>query len=76
VFWQKFISLSMSHTHTTIVEEFFFAAIMEYQTNYFTNKNICYLFDSLESLYDPIKAQEVGYTHLIGPSKLNKNILA
>lgn len=74
-FWDTFISSSNSYTHTTIAEEFLLAAILEYNAYHSYESDISYLFDSLESLYSPIKAKEIGYTHLIGMSKSNVNVI-
>lgn len=62
-----------------LVEQYFLAACIEYHKNQINTPyhgvNIECLFASQEEAFTPSKAEEVGYTHLIGDTKKN-SILA
>lgn len=68
--------LSSKRSHMTIFEQYLLAACIEYHKNKqgpYKNIDIQYLFNSAADAFNPDKAEEVGYTHLMG-AKRNKKV--
>ena len=63
---------------SVLIEQYFLAACIEYHKNFsdsaFQNVDIQCLFQSPEEAFTPTKAQEAGYTHLIGDAKRDQDI--
>ncbi len=61
-----------------LVEQYLLAACVEYhknrQSSPYKDINIQYLFNSSDDAFNPNKAKELGYTHLLGTSKRNRVI--
>ncbi len=70
--------LSRKSIHMMLVEQYLLAACIEYQKNksesYSSDIRIEYLFNSIAEADNPAKVKEVGYTHLWGDAKRNRNI--
>ena len=75
---KAFLALNDQVERNILVEQYLLSACIEYHKNCFdspySNLNICYLFNSITEAFDPRKAAEAGYTHLIGSAKKNKLI--
>ncbi len=61
-----------------LIEQYFLSACIEYYKHYpedFSRPvDIQYLFNSMDDAFNPVKAAEAGYTHLIADTKKNKAI--
>jgi hypothetical protein len=64
---------------TTLIEQFFLTCCLEYHqhrpASAFHQTELVYLFDSMEEALSPDRAAEVGFTHLMGYSKVNPEIM-
>jgi hypothetical protein len=73
--------LTRKSTHMMLVEQYMLAACIEYQRKtpdshyrHYRDIRIEYLFDPFPEACNPAKVKEVGYTHLWGDAKRNRNI--
>ncbi len=61
-----------------LVEQYLLSACIEYHKNHSDGWNrpieVSYLFESLDDAFDPVKAEEAGYTHLVADAKKNKSL--
>jgi len=61
-----------------LVEQYLLSACIEYcksvQDERFSNLDIHYLFNSMDDAFNPRKAADAGYTHLIADTKKNKDL--
>jgi hypothetical protein len=61
-----------------LAEQYLLTACIEYQKNRqvspYKDINIQYLFNSYDDAFNPDKAREAGYTHLLGGAKRNRAI--
>jgi len=62
-----------------LLEQYVLAACVEFhrkQASSFQGVELRYVFDSIEEAYNPERAKQMGYTHLLGESKLDPEITA
>ncbi|MDQ1427228.1 MAG: hypothetical protein QOK39_704 [Acidimicrobiaceae bacterium] len=67
-------------THTVLIEQFLLAACLEYHGRHddspFPDVGVAYVFESAGQAFDPARAADAGYTHLIADSKRHPQVAA
>ena len=72
--------LASPRSHCPLIEQFLLAACIEYhqyvRASAHSGLRISYLFADFEDAFDPVRAREAGYTHLLSGSKRDPAIAA